>query len=85
MIDQKLLEILVCPETRQPVRPAPPELIERLNQLVAKRQLKMRNGEPIERRLDGGLLRADEKVLYPIIDGIPVMLTDESIALEQLT
>lgn len=84
MIDQKLLEILVCPETHQPVRPAPPELIERLNQLVASKQLKMRNGESIERRLDGGLLRADEKVLYPIIDGIPVMLADESIALEQL-
>jgi len=84
MIDQKLLEILVCPETHQRVRPAPSELIERLNQLAANKQLKMRNGEPIERRLDGGLLRADEKVLYPIIDGIPVMLVDESIPLEQL-
>lgn len=84
MIDQKLLEILVCPETRQPLRPAPPELIERLNQAVAANRLTMRDGQALERRLDGGLLRADEKVLYPIIDGIPVMLADESIALEQL-
>lgn len=84
MIDQKLLEILVCPETRQPLRPAPPELIERLNRAVGENRLTMRGGQPVERRLDGGLLRADEKVLYPIIDGIPVMLVDESIALEQL-
>ncbi len=84
MIDQKLLEILVCPETHQPLRPAPPELIERLNQAVAANRLTMRGGQAVERRLDGGLLRADEKVLYPIIDGIPVMLADESIALEQL-
>lgn len=84
MIDQKLLEVLVCPETRQPLRFAPSELIERLNQAVTENRLTMRGGQPVERRIDGGLLRADEKVLYPIIDGIPVMLVDESIALEQL-
>lgn len=82
MIDQKLLEILVCPETRLPVRPAPPELIERLNAAAAEKRLTMRNGRIVEGKLDGGLLRSDGKVLYPIIEGIPVMLADEGIELE---
>jgi uncharacterized protein YbaR (Trm112 family) len=32
-------------------------------------------------RLEAGLVRADGKVLYPIRDGIPVMLVEEGIAL----
>ena len=34
--------------------------------------------------IDGGLVRAAGDVLYPIVDQIPVLLVDESIALSQL-
>ena len=40
-----------------------------------------RAGEPVRERLDGGLVRADGKVLYPIREDIPVMLVDEAIPL----
>ena len=33
-------------------------------------------------KLDGGLLRADKKILYPIREDIPVMLIEEGIPLE---
>jgi uncharacterized protein len=35
--------------------------------------------------LDGGLVRADQKILYPIRENIPVMLIDEGIPLEQVS
>jgi uncharacterized protein YbaR (Trm112 family) len=37
----------------------------------------------LETPLDGGLVRADGQVLYPIIDRIPVLLVDEGILLAQ--
>lgn len=81
MIDPELLKILCCPETRQPVALAEAALIEQLNQRVAAKTLQNRAGEVVTDRLDGGLVRADGRYLYPIRGGIPVMLVEEGIAL----
>lgn len=81
MISRELLELLCCPETHQPVREAEPALIARLNAQIAAGTLKNRAGQPVTERLEGGLVRADGKVLYPIRDGIPVMLVEEGIPL----
>jgi len=84
MIDSELLDILVCPETKQPVRLAEPALIERLNAAIAAGGVSNRGGEPVDRPVDGGLVREDGSVLYPIREDIPIMLIDEAIALEGL-
>lgn len=81
-VNEELLEILVCPETRQPVRMAEPEILERLNQKVRDKSLRNRGGDPVEREISEGLVREDGRVLYPVDDGIPVMLVEESIELE---
>lgn len=81
MIDSELLKILCCPETHQSVAPALADKIEKLNQQIAAGNLKNRAGQPIKEKIDGGLLRADGKFLYPIRQDIPVMLIDEAIAL----
>jgi uncharacterized protein YbaR (Trm112 family) len=81
MVDPQLLEILCCPETRQDVALAPAALVEELNRRVEAGTLQNRAGTPVREKLDGGLLRADGKVLYPIREDIPVMLIEEAIAL----
>lgn len=81
MIDADLLKILCCPETHQEVRLAEPVVVERLNQQIAAGAVKNRAGELVQEKLDGGLIRADGKVLYPIRGKIPVMLVDEGISL----
>ena len=78
-VNPDLLEILVCPETKQPVRLAPPDLLARLNQRVQAGELRNRGGSPVAQPLSEGLLREDGRVLYPVDDGIPVMLIEESI------
>jgi uncharacterized protein YbaR (Trm112 family) len=80
-INAELLEILVCPETKQPVTLATPELLEALNQKIRSGELRNRSGETVQKELTEALVREDERVLYPIDDGIPVMLIDESIEL----
>ena len=84
MISKELLDILVCPEHRTPLSVADNDLIAVLNRAVAKNRLKNRAGELVEKALDGGLVRDDRAVVYPIIDGIPIMLVDEAIPLDQL-
>ncbi|MEK6525528.1 MAG: hypothetical protein AABZ22_01510, partial [Nitrospirota bacterium] len=83
-IDQELLAILCCPETKQDVALADDALIARLNDRIAKRELKNKAGQPVSERLDGGLIRADKKFLYPIREDIPVMLIEEGIPIEGL-
>ena len=83
-LDRELLAILCCPETKQDVQLAGEELILRLNERIAEGDLKNKAGQPIREKLDGGLLRADKKVLYPVRDNIPVMLIEEGIPIEHL-
>lgn len=83
-IDQKLLEILACPETKEPVSSADEEMIANINAAIAAGTLQNRAGETVRERIDGGLVREDRKYLYPIRDEIPIMLIDEGIPLDNI-
>lgn len=80
-MDSELLKILCCPETHQELRLAEPALIEKLNRQITTGELRNRAGKPATEKLDGGLVRADGKFLYPIRQKIPVLLVDEAIPL----
>ena len=80
-VSQELLEILVCPETQQPVTPATEEVLHKIADAAARGELRNRGGSKVERAPGEGLLRDDGRVLYPVEDGIPVMLIEESIEL----
>lgn len=82
MIDKDLLDILVCPDNKTPLKLADDELVGKLNQAIAAGELKNRGGEPVKEPMDGGLVREDGTLLYPIVDGIPVLLVDEAIPLQ---
>jgi len=85
MVDQELLDILVCPETKQPVRPASAEILSRVNAAVAAGALKNRGGQAVTEAVAEGLVREDGAVLYPVRDEIPIMLVSEAIPLADLS
>ena len=80
-IDNELVELLVCPETRQPVTLAPSETLERINSEIDAGRLRNRGGDTLEKHVEEGLLREDGRILYVIDDSIPIMLIDQSIEL----
>ncbi len=84
MIDQELLDILVCPENKTAVAVADDAVITKANELIAAGTLTNRAGEKVAEAIDAGLIREDGKFLYPIRDDIPIMLIDEAIPMEQL-
>jgi uncharacterized protein YbaR (Trm112 family) len=79
MIDPELLAILVCPATHQPLAEAPAELVRRTNERIGRGELANVGGAKVDAALDGGLVREDRKILYPIRDGIPVLLIEEGL------
>jgi len=78
-----LLAILCCPETKQEVSLLDQKAVERLNQRIVKGELKTKGGQPVTEKIDGGLLRKDKTVAYPIRDQIPIMLIEEGIPIEE--
>lgn len=84
-LDKDLLAILCCPETKQAVGLADDVLIQKVNGAIERGALKNKAEKLVTEKLDGGLIRSDNQILYPVREDIPVMLIDEGIPLAQLS
>jgi len=81
VIDKDLLEILACPQTHQSLAEADAVLLERVNASIAAGKAVNVAGKPVTEKLAEGLVREDRRLVYPIRDGIPLLLVDEGIPL----
>jgi uncharacterized protein YbaR (Trm112 family) len=78
-VDPKLLEILVCPVDKTPLEVVDlPEPVRR--ELVEKYREQFKGEEPV---IEVGLASKAGRV-YPVVSGIPVMLADDALRLEEL-
>lgn len=84
-MDEDILAILCCPATKQSVSVADESLVLKVNDAVARGMLMNAGQKLVSEKVEGGLLRADGKILYPIRENIPVMLIDEGIPLDQIS
>ena len=84
-ISDELLSMLRCPEDRTTLTHADQVLIERLNKGIAAGLIKNRIGQTVGQAIEGGLIRQDRKYLYPVLHGIPIMLVDDAIPLDQIS
>lgn len=83
-MDKRLLSILCCPITHKGLLPARRDLLKKVNAAIARGKLVNREGVPLAAALEEALVTDDGKLLYPVNDGIPVLLEGESVGLEQL-
>ncbi|MEO7199084.1 MAG: Trm112 family protein [Dokdonella sp.] len=83
-MDKRLLDILCCPVSKVPLRILAGSGIDALNRAIAAGHVHNGSGNPVSEPYRSALITQDNEVIYPVIDGIPVMLMDESIAVAQL-
>jgi len=79
--DATLLAMLRCPETRQTLALASPELIARLEGERVAGTLRNRAGQVLAEPLAEGLVRADRAMFFPVREGIPLLLAEEAVHL----
>jgi uncharacterized protein YbaR (Trm112 family) len=79
-MDRKLLDILCCPDSKQPLDLLNPAELAALNAAIAAGGLERHDGSRQAEPIREGLITRDHKTVYRIDDGIPVLLLDESIA-----
>lgn len=83
-MDKRLLTILRCPVTHKGLSVLRREKLERLNAAIGSGDLLNQDGVRLAEPLDEALITDDGKRVYPVTDGIPVLLESESIAMEQI-
>ena len=79
-MDRKLLDILCCPASKQPLALLNKAELEALNAAIAGGGLLRVDGAVQAEPVREGLISRDHQTIYRIDDGIPVLLADEGIA-----
>ena len=74
-IDQELLDILVCPQSKGELQPV--ELPEEVRRgLIEKYREHFKDEEPV---VSQGLYCAESGLVYPVVSDIPIMLVDDAL------
>lgn len=83
-MDKRLLAILRCPVTHKGLGIARSDVLDRVNAAIKAGSVANRDGNVLSNALDEALVTDDQKLIYPIANGIPVLLEGESINLDQV-
>ena len=82
-VDAKLLEILCCPVSKVPLNRLERSRLDKLNQSIAAGSVHTVRGAAVDEPLKEALITQDGRVIYPVIDDIPVLLEDRGIGTTQ--
>ena len=83
-VDGKLLEILCCPVRKVPLNRLQHTRLEKLNRAIASGNVQYVHGEKVTASLQEALITEDGKVIYPVVDDIPLLLEEKGIGTAQL-
>ena len=83
-MDKRLLAILQCPVSHKGLALAKSDTLERVNAAIREGKVANRDGSVLSEPLDEALITDDQKLVYPVANGIPVLLEAESISLDQV-
>jgi uncharacterized protein YbaR (Trm112 family) len=82
-IDGKLLEILCCPVSKTPLTRLAASRLKILNTGISEGSVLTVTGDAVGETLREALITEDSKVIYPVIDEIPILLEGRGIGTTQ--
>ncbi|MGM0444108.1 MAG: Trm112 family protein [Fibrobacterota bacterium] len=80
-MNNDLLDILCCPETKQELTLMERDELRKLNAKIREGAVTNVGGAVVRERLDNALLRKDGTLVYPVRRDIPILLVEEGIKL----
>jgi len=83
-MDKKLLDIVCCPLTKLPLQLLDAERLGRLNAAIRSGTIQDRSEHQLADPLPEALVTGDGRLVYPVRDGIPILLEQESIDWKQI-
>ena len=83
-MNKRLLSVLCCPVTHKGLSVVRPDHLKKINTAIGEGRLANRDGAILSKTLKEALVTDDGKIMYPVNDGIPVLLEGASVALNQL-
>ena len=84
-MDKKLLDILCCPSSKQSLHLLTSAQLVLLNKAIASQSVTQMDGQKLTTPLKEALITKDQKLIYRIDDGIPVLLSEEAISTLSVT
>ena len=83
-MDKKLLDILCCPVTKQPIKLLSNEKLEHLNDKINAGDVVFVDDTKVLNGFTEALITLDEATIYPVEEGIPLMTQERGIATRSL-
>ena len=83
-VDGKLLEILCCPVSKVPLIRLSASRLKKLNEAISAGEVQYVHGEAVDEPLREALITEDSRVIYPVVDDIPILLEERGIGTTQL-
>lgn len=83
-MDKRLLTILRCPVSHKGLSLLKKDKLDSVNAAIAAGELETLDGVRLSEPLAEALVTDDGKRVYPVDEGIPVLLEGEAILMEQL-
>lgn len=77
-----LLDILACPENLTPLHLATQREMDLIRERIRASTLRHWGGMSVTDSFDGLLIRSDGKIAYMVQRGVPVMLVDRAVVLD---